>query len=249
VEKFDIPGSSFSAVSPEQHRQRRAPLEKFFSKAAITKIEDSIQSRLRKFCDHLERSYKSHKVVPLDAGFSALTSDIIHQYTFGFNSGNLDQDDFNENVRDGINALFRQSHISFFFPIIQTILNALPLSVLQKLNPYAFALASQKNDLHRRSAEALAGKTENGSIIEHIAGPNMPEHMRTPDRLADEGFAIIIGGTETTARSLGLGAYHLISNENIRRKLREELRSVMPTPESKPSWNQLEQLPYLVCDL
>lgn len=23
----------------------------------------------------------------------------------------------------------------------------------------------------------------------------------------------------------------------------------MPTPESKPSWNQLEQLPYLVCDL
>lgn len=24
---------------------------------------------------------------------------------------------------------------------------------------------------------------------------------------------------------------------------------MMPTPESKPSWNQLEQLPYLVCDL
>lgn len=77
----------------------------------------------------------------------------------------------------------------------------------------------------------------------------MPEHMRTPDCLADEGFAIIIGGTETTTRSLGLGAYHLIGNENIRLKLREELRSVMPTPESKPSWNQLEQLPYLVCGL
>lgn len=245
--QFDIDGSSFAAVSPETHRQRRAPLDKFFSKAAVTKIEDSIQSRLDQFCGHLQRAHKTHKVVPLDAGFSALTSDIIHQYAFGFNSGNLDREDFNESIRDGINALFRQGHISFFFPVIQTIIKALPLSFLEKINPYAFALVSQKNDLHRRSAEAIAGqKTENGSILEHIAGPHMPEHMRTPDRLADEGLSLIIGGTETTARSLALGSYHLISNENIKAKLREELRSVMSTPESQPTWNQLEKLPYMV---
>ncbi|KAJ5665071.1 uncharacterized protein N7477_007519 [Penicillium maclennaniae] len=245
VKKFDLDGSGFSAISPELHRQRRAPLERFFSKAAVAKIENSIRSHLDKFCDHLRRAYASHNVVPLDAGFSALTSDIIHQYSFGFNSGNLDQENFNEHVRDGINALFTQSHIAFFFPIIPMIINALPLPLLEKLNPYAFALVSQKKDLHRRSAEALEGKTNNGSIIEFIAGAHMPQHMRTPNRLADEGLALIIGGTETTARSLGLGMYHLLRNENIIAKLREELRSVMPTPESRPTWNQLEQLPYL----
>ncbi|KAJ6107384.1 hypothetical protein N7523_008707 [Penicillium sp. IBT 18751x] len=245
VKKFDLDGSGFSAISPELHRQRRAPLERFFSKAAVAKIENSIRSRLDKFCDHLRRAHASHKVVPLDAGFSALTSDIIHQYSFGFNSGNLDQEDFNEHVRDGINALFTQSHIAFFFPILPMIINALPLPLLEKLNPYALALVSQKKDLRRRSAEALEGKTNNGSIIEFIAGPHMPQHMRKPDRLADEGLALVIGGTETTARSLGLGMYHLIRNENIIAKLREELRSVMPTPESRPTWNQLEQLPYL----
>ena len=246
MKKFDLDGSGFSAISPDLHRQRRAPLERFFSKAAVAKIEDSIQSRLDKFCDHLQRAYTSHKVVLLDAGFSALTSDIIHQYSFGFNSGNLDQEDFNEHIRDGINTLFTQSHIASFFPIIPIIIKALPLSLLEKLNPHAFALVLQKSDLHRRSAEALAGKTNNGSILEYIAGPHMPQHMRTPDRLADEGLALVIGGTETTARSLGLGIYHLIRNEDILAKLREELRSVMPTPESRPTWNQLERLPYLV---
>ena len=62
----------------------------------------------------------------------------------------------------------------------------------------------------------------------------------------NEGFSLIIGGTETTARSLSLCFYNLITNEPVRTKLREELRQVMPAPDRQPTWNQLEKLPYLV---
>ncbi|GLI81039.1 hypothetical protein PoHVEF18_009408 [Penicillium ochrochloron] len=247
VGQFDLDGSSFASVSPETHRQRRAPVEKFFSKAAITRTESTIQFCLDKLVQHLEGAYHSHKVITLDAGFSALTSDIIHQYVFGFNSGNLDQEDFNENIRDGISGLFRMGHIAFFFPIIQTILNVLPLSVVKMINPYAFALKDQKADVHNRVVKFLSGeKSKSGSVIEKLSSPDMPEHFRGADNLTDEGFSLVIGGTETTARSLSLGMYHLLSDPHLLNKLREELRSVMPTPESKPTWNELEQLPYLM---
>lgn len=61
----------------------------------------------------------------------------------------------------------------------------------------------------------------------------MPDHFRSADNLTDEG-------TETTARSLSLGMHHLLSEPHLHEKLSEEVRSVMPTPDSKPTWNELE---------
>ncbi|KAL4897326.1 cytochrome P450 [Aspergillus ambiguus] len=248
VAQFGLEGSAFASISPETHRQRRAPLDKFFSKQSITRMEHIIHQCLGKLSQHLQDACKSHKVVSLDAGFAGLASDVIHRYAWGFNSGNLDADDFNEHVRDGISGLFRMAHVMFFFPVLQMITNSLPLWLLERLNPFAFAMASQKRDLHKRAVAALrdsGSKADKSSIIDTLAGPSMPRHMRTPDRLMNEGFSLVIGGTETTARSLSLGFYHLLTNEPVRRKLREELRQVMPTPDSQPTWSQLEQLPYL----
>ncbi|KAJ5461744.1 cytochrome monooxygenase aflU [Penicillium daleae] len=227
VGRFDIPGSSFSSITPETHRERRAPVEKFFSKAAVTKTESTIQFCLDKLVQHLERAYHSHKVITLDAGFSATTADIIHQYVFGFNSGNLDQEDFNENLRDGVSGLFRMGHVAYFFPIIQTIMNTLPPNVIKMIHPYALPLKDQKNDIRRGVDEFFSGQgSKSGSVIEKLSGSDVPDHFRLADRLTDEGFSLVIGGTETTARSLSLGMFHLINEPHLRKKLREELRSL-----------------------
>ena len=50
----------------------------------------------------------------------------------------------------------------------------------------------------------------------------------------------------TVAHTLTVITYHVLQDKKILGKLQEELRSVMPKAESKPKWNQLEQLPYLV---
>jgi cytochrome P450 len=249
VAQFDLEDSGFSSVSPEDHRKRRSYIEKHFSKQSITNIEYLIYENIEKLDQHFKRAFESHKVISLDAGFAGLTSDVIHKYAYGFNSGNLDHEDFNERVRDGLNGLFKFAHLIFFFPILQTIMKALPLWVLEKVDPFAYALASQKADLLRRTEKFLQGespKMKTRPIMEVLTGPSMPEDMRGAVRLNNEGFAMIIGGTETTARSLAIAAFHLLTNDLIKTKLREELQMVMPTPESRPTWSQLEQLPYMV---
>ncbi|PYH75502.1 cytochrome protein [Aspergillus uvarum CBS 121591] len=250
VARFGLEGSGFSSITDDDHRPRRAPLDKFFSKQAISNIEYLIHESLDKLVHSLRDAYHSHKVVHLDAGFAALTADVIHVYAFGFNPGNLDQEGFNANVRDGINALFQMGHLTYFFPWIQTLIDALPLNVLRQVSAPAYALARQKKDLYECGLAALkAGHTTSGAekptLIEAIAGPKMPEHLRTPQRLMNDGFALTIGGTETTARSLAVGMYHLIDRPEILSKLREELGQVMPTPDSRPTWNELEKLPYM----
>ncbi|OQE22869.1 hypothetical protein PENFLA_c012G09220 [Penicillium flavigenum] len=248
VARFDLEGSGFSSISPEDHRKRRSHVEKHFSKQAVSNIEHLIYENIDKLDNHFKRAFQFHKVISLDAGFAGLTSDVIHKYAYGFNSGNLDHDDFNTSVRDGINGLFKFSHVLFFFPVLQTIIDLLPLWLLEKLDPFVHALASQKLDLLRRTEEFLQSKsTSSGtpSVMEVMCGPSMPEDMRSAVRLNNEGFAMIIGGTETTARSMVIAAFHILNNESIKAKLREELWTVMPTPESRPTWRQLEQLPYL----
>ncbi|KAJ5958353.1 uncharacterized protein N7479_005503 [Penicillium vulpinum] len=248
VARFDLKDSGFSSISPEDHRKRRSHVEKHFSRQAVSNIEYLIYENIEKLDNHFKRALEFHKVISLDAGFAGLASDVIHKYVYGFNSGNLDHDDFNKSVRDGINGLFKSTHVLFFFPVLQTIMNSLPLWLLKKLDPFVYALVSQKLDLLRRTEEFLQNKSpksETRSVMEVMCGPSMPEDMRGAVRLHNEGFAMIIGGTETTARSLVIAAFYLLKNESIKTKLREELRTVMPTTESQPTWRQLEQLPYL----
>ncbi|KAJ5360620.1 hypothetical protein N7517_009811 [Penicillium concentricum] len=248
IARFDLGDTGFASVSQEDHRKRRSHIERHFSKQAVSNIEYLIYENIDKLDNHFKRAFEFHRVINLDAGFAGLTSDVIHKYAFDFNSRNLDHDDFNASVRDGLNALFKFNHIIYFFPVFQTIMKLLPLWLLEKLDPFAYALVSQKLDLLRRTEEFLQSEPSNSKtppIMEVMCGPSMPEDMRGAVRLSNEGFSLIIGGTETTARSLSIAAFHLLENYSIKAKLREELRTVMPTPESRPTWRQLEQLPYL----
>lgn len=132
-------------------------------------------------------------------------------------------------------------------------MNALPIDILRWLSPAAFSLSSQKRATYQQGIDALHDSDSNhpsnidtSTIISTIAGPKMPQHLRTPERLMDEGFGMGVAGTETTARSLSLGTYYLLTREDVRRKLREELKQVMPAPDVRPTWNDLDKLPYMV---
>lgn len=211
-------------------------------------MESLIYERLDKICSQIQEAYFSHKVVNIDAGYAGLTADVINSYIFGHDPGNLNQEGFNAHVRDSINGILTLCHIMYFFPFLRNCMNALPTDVLRWLSPAAAALVDQKNDMYQMSLDAIQdpSSAKQGTIISALAEPKMPQHLRTPERLMNEGLSLANAGTETTARSLSLATYHLLSIDNIRNKLREELKQLMPTPDVRPTWNDLEKLPYLV---
>ncbi|CAI7605546.1 unnamed protein product [Penicillium pancosmium] len=198
--QFDLDGSAFVTVSAELHRERRAPLSKWFSKSATSDMIPMIYKCLDQLCAHLRSASHSHKVIKIDAGFASLTSDIIHGYFLGYHSDNLGKEDFNEN----------------------------------------------KMRVHDQVVSKLSGqRTNEGSVLEKVLDKGLPEHLRDSHRLANDAMSILTAGTETTTRALVVGLYHIIKNNSVRARLREELQAVIPTPQSRPTWDQLKQLPYL----
>lgn len=69
----------------------------------------------------------------------------------------------------------------------------------------------------------------------------LPPAEKTEKRLVDEGSTLLGAGSETTAKTLSIIHFHLMSNPSILRTLRQELGS-LPV---NPPFAQLSQLPYL----
>ncbi|KAL3471741.1 cytochrome P450 [Aspergillus californicus] len=255
--QFNVMNATIFAIEAETHRQRRSLLERSFSKRAIQNIEDCIYSHIDRLVYHLRMAQEAHDIVRLDTAFAAFASDLIHEYLYGFNPGDLDKEGFNSSVRDGINGLFQSAHLLYFFPFLHVLMDTIPLRVWEKLSPPISALLRKKVDLQQQGVKALkaadlssadvapADNKTGGKLIRGLASNTVPEHLRTPERLMDEGFALIVGAVETQTRPLAVAVWHIYTREDIRCRLRAELMTVMPTPDSRPSWNELEQLPYL----
>ena len=59
-------------------------------------------------------------------------------------------------------------------------------------------------------------------------------------------MVILIAGTITSAHTLTMIVYHLLTNPHMATRLREDLRDVMSCyPAQNPSWADLEKIPYL----
>jgi len=74
----------------------------------------------------------------------------------------------------------------------------------------------------------------------------MPASEKTEDRLTMEAQVLLTGGSITTARTLGVASYYILSQPELWSRLEAELRAAMSGwPQSIPTLPDLEKLPLL----
>lgn len=75
----------------------------------------------------------------------------------------------------------------------------------------------------------------------------LPPQEKATIRVIQEAGAMVGAGGESTSQVLTALTFALVANPEKLKRLREELRTVMPASDSPvPSLKQLEKLPYLV---
>lgn len=84
------------------------------------------------------------------------------------------------------------------------------------------------------------------SLFHHVVASDMPESEKNEDRLVKEAALLLSGGTFTSSRTMGVAAYRVLSNPDLRERLAAELKEPMADwPEKVPKWADLEKLPLL----
>ena len=64
----------FSTTSHDQHRQRRAALNRFFSMASVRRLQPLLDEKLGSLLDRLKEAKVSGKIIPLEYAFAAFTN-------------------------------------------------------------------------------------------------------------------------------------------------------------------------------
>lgn len=103
---------------------------------------------------------------------------------------------------------------------------------------------NQIEDIRREGTD----KQEPGSnktIFHTLLQADLPESEKETGRLAEEAVLLVGAGTHTTSWCLTVIAFHLLSKPTLLRRLKDELKSVIPDPESKPALADLEKLSFL----
>nr|BAJ04373.1 cytochrome P450 monooxygenase [Aspergillus oryzae] len=247
--------SSASTTDHDLHRYRRGLMNNFFSKKSVRGISYFVEEKVHNLMQRFEAFYRCNKVVRLDDAFAAMTSDVITHYCYGKSWDYLDYANLRTDVRKAVRDLTCSVHFNRIFPIFLAVLKKLPLRWLYAIHPGRSVVLDIQKTIYEQSAEAIHGDKykighndavdKHKTIYDQLTDPSIPAEERSLQRLQDEGLLLISVGTETTARALTTACFHIASDDQLRTRLREELRTVLPTPTSSVTWSELEKLPYL----
>ncbi|KAF2760602.1 cytochrome P450 [Pseudovirgaria hyperparasitica] len=246
-EPFGAPGAGdnvFTTADPKLHSLLRRTMANSFSRKSILEFEPQIWDTANKMTSVLQREFANRpRNVNVSSMLRCMMLDVISVFAFGKDMGALDKEGFAEEVLTAFNN-FDTSNFMFqgsprLRQILLPILSNIPIDNFQAVTRMLAKVDEQlaKISLTDKSSSALLKGT-----MESREKMGLPV---TKLILRQEGLGAIFAGTDTTAISLTYGTWAILSNEAIRSKLTEELRTVWAHREEHPSLNTLEGLPYL----
>ncbi|CAG9987966.1 unnamed protein product [Clonostachys byssicola] len=232
-----------ATASHDLHRMRRRPMNKFFSRAQVYELENTIQSSAHNLCRKI-LSCEGQGALNLASAYSCFTADVISEYSFGQSFGFLDQPGWEPNYKKSVDILLGIGHILRLLPILGTLMEIVPfvrgcngscvLTIKVKF-PHQIALAREA------SKSGAAGSTIFASLLEDS---DLPREEKTTARLASEANSIMVGGTESTAVTLSVFTYHVLANPDVLDLIRAEIDTVPAGEEGRLPGHKLEQLPF-----
>lgn len=129
--------------------------------------------------------------------------------------------------------------------------NCLPDLVVKRLQPAMASVINFNNEMSKQISAILidrkyakAGKSS-ATVFATLLDSGLPAKELSPTRLQHEAISLVGAGIETTKRALSVASFHILQNPAILARLREELITAIPDPETPPPLEVYEKLPYL----
>ena len=245
--------STVATTSSDVHRARRGAVSSYFSAASVRKSEPKVLKHISKLISRLQECGSNDEVIDLANAYRCLTLDVVSSFTVPEPRNMLELDDFGK----GFNALMREfsklitlhRHLKVINPLLESIPDWLLTAVdssgtSRQILDFRGSFQKAAKQAFDRKGQPPPG--EEPSILDTLY--NSPELART-DRVmsyfVEESTNTVGAGTETTAATLGLLTFHVLSNRDVFDRLLAELSTLPGDSTELMGMRMLEKLPYL----
>lgn len=252
--------SLLQTTDHDLHHVRRGALSRFFSKSAVRQLEGLINEKIDRMVDRFADMYRTGKAeVNLTHAIAALTMDLISSYALGGDMGNLAREQWGRDWFETFRKLGMTRPLGRQFRTFILLSLELEPWFVRWFNPRAAAVAERAKypmesiRAHMAAREKdMAGPdmlTNTRTIFMEILDSNLPQKEKSVGRLNAEAFLVLGAGTDPTTRNLTVTLYYILADKDILQRARDDLKTVMPRPDSPVTVAELETLPFFVCTL
>lgn len=254
--------SLLQTTDHQLHHVRRNALSRFFSKSAVRQLEGLLTDKIDRLVDRLATMYRNrpdqaHGVmeVNLTHAIAALTMDIISSYALGGDMGNLSREEWGRDWFETFRKLGMSRPLGRQFRTFMLLSLNLEPWFVRWFNPRAAAVAERAKYPMKTIQEHIDARekdkdttvaSNNRTIFMEILGSSLPPEEKSVGRLNAEAFLVLGAGTDPTTRNLTVTLYYLLADKELLGRVREELKTIAPRPDSPLTVAGLEALPLFV---
>lgn len=258
--------SLLQTTDHQLHHVRRNALSRFFSKSAVRQLEGLLTDKIDRLVDRLAVTYRDRAhggvvEVNLTHAIAALTMDIISSYALGGDMGNLSREEWGRDWFETFRKLGMSRPLGRQFRTFMLLSLNLEPWFVRWFNPRAAAVAerakypmktiqehidAREKDKDTTAAGSSMMASNNRTIFMEILGSSLPPEEKSVGRLNAEAFLVLGAGTDPTTRNLTVALYYLLADKELLGRVREELKTIAPRPDSPLTVAGLEALPLFV---
>jgi hypothetical protein len=138
-----------------------------------------------------------------------------------------------------------------YFPWLGDMLCSLPHWFVEYCNPVMAHIFSFEHEIETGIREILSGgnlahkEVTYTTIFKELLDSNLPQKEKTVTRMRHEGVMLVSAAIHTTKWVLSIAMVHVLRSPNILQMLKNELFEAWPNVDDPPTFQQLEQMPYL----
>ncbi|KAI1392440.1 trichodiene oxygenase [Hypoxylon trugodes] len=252
---FGAKRSTIFGSDHDAHKARRRAIASFFSRPNVVARQNSLDQNVQKLCQRI--SELDGTAFNLGAAISAFTRDNANEFIIGKTYNELGLEDFGIGLSlasSGAGPFWRLTkHVRWFGPSLK----AVPIDWAMKVadeGTKAFLRYLQQSEQDTRDTLAATKSSSSddkvqNTMIHAVVHSTLPSSDKTLDRILEEVATVTGAAYETTANVLRLIIYHVYTNEDILRRVREELATNHALLSDPITFRELEQLPYLTAIL
>ena len=202
-------------------------------------------------CDGMDRQYWEGKSTGILHAYRCFAIDAIFSFCFASSMGALSNPDFRPPIEVAMELSLPMITWIKYFPIIKQFTAHCPPFLVTLLRPQLAGLIRMRGMLKAQVVEVtthpeVLQKASHPIIYHELLNPKHGKQVPSLTSLRDEALLLVFAGSDTTSNTLTLATMHILSNSEVHDRLNRELLKAWPELASRPRFEALEDLPYLV---